>query len=263
LDQLVSLLLGGTGLDMSGLLVLCGASFLGSFLTASMGIGGGMLMLATMAQILPPFVLIPIHGVVQLGSNVGRAALMRSHILTSIIPAFLTGTLLGAAVGAKLVITLPGALLEAILGLFVLYATWAPKFTASQPGKPTFFAVGIAATIATMFVGATGPLIAPFVNAACPKRQQVVATHATLMTIQHGFKIVAFGTLGFAFGPYVPFLVSLIAFGFAGTWCGKHMLLRLPERFFRTGLKIILTVLACRLLYGAIGSYISARTSGI
>ena len=257
MDQAVELLIGAAGLKLGSFLLLCGVSFLGSFLTAAMGIGGGVLVLATMAQVLPPTVLIPVHGVVQLGSNIGRAFLMRANILTGIIPAFLTGTLFGAMLGAKLVISLPGPLLQGVLALFVLYATWAPKFKATTPGKPTFFAVGFGATLATMFVGATGPLVAPFVGAACPERQQVVATHATLMTIQHGLKIIAFGTLGFAFGPYVPLLTGLIGFGFAGTWCGKHMLMRLPEQIFRIGLKIILTLLAGRLIYGAIQNYLN------
>lgn len=252
LDQIISFLIGHSGLDPVHFVLLCAISFLGSFLTASLGIGGGVLVLATMAQILPPAVLIPIHGVVQLGSNVGRALLMRQHILHRIIPAFLAGTLLGAALGAKLVISLPPALLQAVLALFVLYTTWAPRFKASSPRKRTFFTVGFGATLATMFVGATGPLVAPFVSAACPDRQQVVATHATLMTIQHGLKIIAFGTLGFAFAPYAPLLGGLIVFGFFGTWCGKKLLVRLPEKYFRLGLKIVLTLLAGRLLYSAV-----------
>ena len=67
-------------------------------------------------------------------------------------------------------------------------------------------------------------------------------------------KIFVFGLLGFAFGPYLPLLCSLIVCGYAGTWCGKHVLVHIPEKFFRTGLKIILTLLAFRLLYDALHS---------
>ncbi len=251
MDAVIGLLLDGTGLALWSFLLLCGVSFLGSFIAAALGLGGGALVLATLALFLPPAVLIPVHGTVQLGSNFGRAALMRSHILTAIVPAFLTGTLLGAAIGVQLVIALPIALLQGVLAAFILYSTWAPKYRARAPGKKTFFGVGVLGAFLTMFVGATGPLVAPFAAAASDRRQQVVATHAALMTIQHGLKIVAFGVVGFAFGPYLPLLAGLLGFGFAGTYVGRHVLHRLPERAFRIGLKAILTAIALRLLYGA------------
>jgi hypothetical protein len=37
------------------------------------GIGGGAALLAVMASLVPPAALIPVHGVVQVGSNLGRA----------------------------------------------------------------------------------------------------------------------------------------------------------------------------------------------
>jgi uncharacterized membrane protein YfcA len=245
------------GMGATEFFILCGVSFLGSFITIALGIGGGILVLATMAQILPPAVLIPLHGVVQLGSNVGRAVLMHRDILFSIVPVFLVGTVLGSYLGAKLVISLPTEVLQLVLGLFVIYSVWGPKLKASNPGKKTFFVVGFGASLTTMFVGATGVFVASFVSAACPERHQYVATNATLMTLQHGLKIVAFGVLGFTFGPHIPLLCGLIAFGYAGTWCGKHVLVRVPEKAFRIGLKIILTLLASRLLYDAASSYLN------
>ncbi|MDA0997193.1 MAG: sulfite exporter TauE/SafE family protein [Proteobacteria bacterium] len=253
MDTVIEFLIGGTSLDLFGFAVLCGVSFLGSFIAGSLGLGGGVLVLATMASFLPPTVLIPVHGTVQMGSNLGRAVLSYRHILTSIVPAFFVGTIIGAAIGAQLVVSLPTAVLQVVLALFVLYATWAPKFKASDPGQKTFFGVGVIGALVTMFVGATGPLVGPFAAAACKERNQFVATHATLMTIQHGLKLVAFGLLGFSYGSYLPLLVGLLALGFAGTYCGKLMLNRLPEKVFRIGLKAVLTVLALRLLYVGAG----------
>ena len=240
----------GSGIDLWVFMLLCGVSFLGSFISASMGIGGGGLVLATMALYLPAPILIPIHGVVQIGSNIGRVALMSSHVITQIVPAFLVGTIIGALIGGKFVVSLPIPVLQFILALFILYSTWAPKFSTSRPGKFAFFNVGVLSTFLTMFVGATGPLIAPFVAASSKNREEVVATHAMLMSIQHTLKIVVFGVLGFAFGPYLPLLAGLLACGFAGTWVGKKMLARLPEKIFRIGLKVILTLIALRLLFG-------------
>ena len=257
MEAFLDLLLSGTELEPWSFAVLCGVAFLGSFTTAALGLGGGGLVFATMALFLTPTVLIPVHGVVQLGSNMGRAALMFRHMFYQILPPFLIGTVLGAAIGGQLVFALPISLLQLILALFILYITWAPKFTASNLGKKTFFGLGAVGAFVTMFVGATGPLVAPFAAAACEERQQGVATHAMLMTFQHGLKLIAFGILGFAFGPYIPLLAGMLAFGFAGTFAGKQMLDKLPEKIFRTILKIILTLISLRLLYGAASAALS------
>ena len=252
MDALIQFILDGTSLSFSDFAILCSVSLIASLFTAAIGVGGGTLILATMAVILPPTVLIPIHAVVQVGSNGGRVALMLKDVVKPVILPFLIGTTIGAAIGAQVVISLPTAILQAVLSVFILYATWAPKFNANKPSGKTFFGVGVLATFATMFVGATGPLVAPFVAAYCMQRQNVVATHALLMVIQHSFKMIAFGTMGFVFGPYIPLLIGLVSFGFIGTLIGRRILNRLPEHLFKVGLKIILTLLAMRLMYSAI-----------
>jgi uncharacterized membrane protein YfcA len=248
-------LIQDTGLSHWAFFGLCAISFAGSFIAAALGLGGGMLVLAVMALVLPPTVLIPVHGVVQFGSNLGRAVLMARQVLYTVVPAFVIGSVIGAALGARLIIALPLWLLLALLGLFVLYGTWSPGFRSSRPGPAKFFAVGGVSSFVTMFVGATGPLIAPFVSAACDERRQVVATHAMLMSIQHGIKVLAFGILGFAFGAYVPLLIGLLGFGFLGTYVGGLVLKRLPEHVFRWGLRLVLTILALRLFYDSFLAY--------
>ncbi len=255
MEAFIAFLIEGTTLTVAGFATLCGVSFFGSFIAASLGLGGGVLVLATMTLFLPPTVLIPIHAVVQIGSNGFRAFLLRRDIFYSVIPAFAVGTLVGSFIGGKTLVALEIWVLQAILGIFVLYATWAPKFKSSNPGPAKFFGCGVFGGFVTMFVGGTGPLVAPLVNAACKERQQVVSTHAVLMTFQHSFKIIIFGILGFAFGPYIPLLVGLIGFGVCGTLVGKQVLDRLPERAFRIGLQTILTLLALRLLYTAAMTY--------
>jgi uncharacterized membrane protein YfcA len=254
-DGIFDLLTQGTGLTVWSFFGLCAISFVGSFIAAALGLGGGILVLAVMALVLPPSVLIPVHGVVQLGSNLGRTLLMVRHVLYLVVPAFIVGACIGAVVGARVVLALPLWLLLALLAVFVLYGTWSPGFRSTKPGRGKFFAVGAVSSFVTMFVGATGPLIAPFVSAACDERRQVVATHAMLMSVQHGIKVLAFGLLGFAFGPYLPLLLGLLAFGFLGTAVGGQLLAKLPEHVFRWGLRMILTVLSFRLFYDSAVAY--------
>jgi uncharacterized membrane protein YfcA len=256
-ETVADYIIGGTGLEFWSFAVLCGVSLIGSFITAAVGLGGGVLTLATMALFLSPVVLIPVHGVVQLGSNFGRAVLMYRHVLTEVMPMFLIGTFFGAVVGGQVVIVLPIALLQSILALFILYTVWVPSFQAGKPKNKTFIGVGAVGAFTTMFVGATGPVIAPFVIAASKDRNQIIGTHAALMSIQHAFKVITFGFLGFTFAAYIPLLIGLLVFGFAGTYMGKLALNRLPEQMFRVLLNGVLTLMALRLMYDAAKGFIN------
>ena len=60
------------GLEQGAAFFLVATSFVASFITAAFGIGGGALLLAFMATLVPTAALIPVHGVIQLGSNAGQ-----------------------------------------------------------------------------------------------------------------------------------------------------------------------------------------------
>lgn len=233
-------------------------SFFTSLITASAGLGGGVIMLAAMASVMPPAAVIPTHGVIQLGSNAGRAVIMRQHVDRKVLGWFAIGALVGAAIGGSLFIALPPDVLKLVIGLFILYSVWGPKFRKLRVADRAFVLVGVATTFITMFVGGTGPFVAAFVNPDRFGKQATVATHGACMTVQHGFKVAVFIVLGFAFGPWLVLLAAMIAGGFLGTLAGRAILLRLPERTFAVVFKTVLTLLALRLLWGAVTGLLGA-----
>lgn len=257
MNHLLDILIQGTHLSVTGFFILCAVSFLGSLIAGALGLGGGVLVLATMANLLSPTALVPIHGVVQLGSNLSRAVLSWRQTLMSIVTPFLVGSIIGAALGAQFVVALPKYLLQVVIAVFILVSTWAPKFQSTSTSKIKFFFVGVLTTIVTMFVGGTGVLVGAFVAPACQERHQFVSTHSVVMTIQHGLKIITFALLGFAFVPYIPLLIGLVLFSFLGSYAGKLALNCLPERIFRIALKATLTVLSLQLLYNALRQIIA------
>jgi uncharacterized membrane protein YfcA len=236
-------------LSAAGLVVL---SFITSMLTAAVGIGGGLLMLTVMVSFLPPIIVLPVHGVIQLGSNGGRMAVMRQHVDWRIWGYFAIGSILGVILAGQVFINLSLEVLRAVLGLFVLYAVWTPKLRPSNIALKGYTLVGVGTTFITMFVGATGPLVSSFLSPEKLGRERVVATLAACMTAQHGLKGIAFGVLGFYFQPWIPVIVIMIATGFLGTLLGRRILKKLPERLFSQLFRIVLTVLSGRLLYLAI-----------
>ena len=72
--------------------VLILVAFIGSAISAGLGIGGGITFLTVLASIAPAPAIIPIHGVVHLGSNVSRASVQRKYINWSITVYFVLGS---------------------------------------------------------------------------------------------------------------------------------------------------------------------------
>lgn len=224
-----------------------------SALTAGLGIGGGVLLLGIMAFLVPPAALVPLHAVVQIGSNTGRAWLMRRHIATGIVMPFALGAMLGASAGGSVASALPAHQLELLLGLFILYAVWGrwPELQGRARAAGLWLG-GTTMSFLSMFVGATGPLVASLLKTQSLERQPHMATFSTCMSLQHGIKILVFGGLGFVFTPWLPLLTAMIASGFVGTWLGERWLAGCSEAGFRRGLDWLLTAMAVQLLWQAV-----------
>lgn len=240
IDAAIALLVP-PGMERASALALFSLSFLTSALTGALGLGGGVMMLAAMTQLLPPAVLLPVHGVVQIGSNLGRSVLMRRDIARPLVLPFLLGSMAGVALGAQLVDLMPRPVMLVLLGAFILWSAWSPNLRPARLPPPWFAAAGALSCFCTMFLGATGPLVAAFLVPDPLTRQQVVATHAAFMTLQHGLKV-------FAFMPWLPMLALMIALGFMGTLVGRALLDRMPEHRFAHTFKLVLTALALKIL---------------
>lgn len=234
-------------------LLVC-ASFFTSALTAAVGVGGGLALLAVMGAGLPVSSLIPAHGLVQLGSNAGRALVLRRHLDAGFLRLFLPGAAAGAAIGGALVVALPETLLKLTLAGFVLALVWGPKPQAGRGAAgPLGAALGGAATTAlTMFLGATGPLVAALIAVRGLRREVVVGTMAAAMTGQHLLKTLVFGVAGFPWAAWAPLLGAMIASGFLGTLLGRRLLGLIPESRFRAGFRWLLSALAVNLALQAI-----------
>jgi uncharacterized membrane protein YfcA len=209
-------------------------------------------MLALMAAIVPIQALVPLHGVVQLGSNTGRAALLARSARWRMLATFVAGSLAGVIVGALIVRDVQEAALRSLIGVFVLWTTWARLPALGGKARIAIAAGGAVSSVLTMFVGATGPFVIALLRQAGLDREPLVATHAVAMLIQHGMKIVAFGVLGFAFTEWLGLLAAMLASGFLGTYLGTRLLKRMPADAFRMVLKWILTAIGIQLLVTAL-----------
>ncbi len=217
-----------------------------SFVTAAAGIGGGVLLLAVMAVMVPAPAIIPVHGAVQIGSNGGRTLILSRHIERSVLLPFVAGSVLGAGLGGLVAVQLPPAILKIGLGCFILWSVWGKTVKAS--GHLAVIGTGAFSSFLTMFFGATGSFVSAMVKTLQLGRLEHVATHSACMVAQHVIKVFVFGLLGFAYGPYLGLIFGMVVSGFVGTVIGKRFLVRMDDAVFHRVLAVILSLLAAKLL---------------
>jgi uncharacterized membrane protein YfcA len=235
------------GLSAMAFWALMVTSFVASFITVALGIGGGGLLLAIMASVVPPAALIAVHGVVQLGSNGGRAIMLWRNIhWAAVVPGFLIGSVAGSTIGGAVAVELPPSIVQIGVGAFVIYSVFAkpPKWLSQWS-----WLTGLVSSFLTMFFGATGLFVANYTKSLTLPRHDHVATHAALMSVQHGLKVVIFGLLGFAFGAWAMVIMALVAAGLAGTFAGRLLLNRITDHGFKRALDVILVLISLRLIW--------------
>jgi uncharacterized membrane protein YfcA len=232
------------GITAATAFFLATASFVTSALTASFGVGGGVALLALMGYLLPVAAIIPVHGVVQWGSNAGRMYVQRRFVRWDAVLPFAAGAVAGAILGAPFVTSFEDPLLKIALGAFIILVTWAKIPALARAGQPMMVAGGAGTTFLSMFFGASGPLTSVFFAKSFDDRRVLVSSHAAAMTFQHAFKVIAFAIAGFAFFEWLPVLALMIATGYLGTLAGSRLLDALPEKGFRLVFSVVLTLLA-------------------
>lgn len=257
--------------------LLCGAAFGTAVLSAVVGMAGGITLLAAMLLWLPPLVVIPLHGVIQLASNGSRTWFQRRHARFDILWRYALLLLPGGLAGLAVARSLPEEGLRAAIAGFVLLATWAPVARArwrasgraggADGGSAAiggggaggtaqlwrrFLPLGAAAGFLNVTIGAVGPLIAPFFLNLGLRRQALVGTKAACQTLGHLVKLAIFGGAGFAFHEHLPLLVGACLSVLAGTWLGSRMLERASEALFIALYRGVLTLIALRLAGSAL-----------
>ncbi len=242
-------------MEPATLAILCGAAFATAMLSAIVGLAGGITLLAVMLLFFEPLVVLPLHGVIQLVSNLSRAWFQRQHVAPNILGYFAVLMLPASIVGLIVGGALPASALRIAIGVFVLLATWRPRWlllgmdpSAIDPRK-RFIALGGCVGFLNMTVGATGPFAAPFFLNTGLSRHALVGTKAATQALGHAIKIVLFGATGFAFFAFAIPLVALSVCVVLGSFVGTKILDRVNERWFDRLYRGVLTVIAIRLLF--------------
>ena len=242
-------------------MILILAAFITSSISAVLGMGGGIILLGVMAIIIPEgYAVVALHGIIQLVSNFTRSFVFRQHIKKDIIHQYLPGALLGLGLSSLIIfITITLFQMESakeitidflkpLIGIFILWFLFGRR---PQPkdDHPNFFGVGLVSGITTVFIGATGPLIAPFFLKGKLSKETIIANKAICQVISHAGKIPLFlFFFDFNYFSEIELLLPLTIAVLLGTNVGKKVLGFIPEHVFRLLFKTALTLIGIKLI---------------
>lgn len=224
-------------------------AFFTSLISGFTGLGGGALLMGAMGMFFSPSLLIPLHGTVQLVSNLSRAAFSFNDLRRDIIWRYLLGAVLGGGLGFKVVIALPENVLWVTLGVFLLLVTWV-RVPQTIPNFPFKYALlGGVSTILSLFVGITGPLVHPVILREGLAKHSFIGTEATCVAITHLIKIAVFTFSGVVLLKYWPLILAMSLGAVAGSYAGKLILNRMRQDVFVWVVRGMVTILAIRMLF--------------
>ncbi|MBP6116453.1 MAG: TSUP family transporter [Neisseriaceae bacterium] len=221
------------------------------FLSALVGLGGGLLLLGVIPLFVPMTAVIPIQGVVNLSSNLSRFVLTVKQARLDWFYPYALGGLLGTVLGYPLIGVLSEQYLAIMLALFILASVWTNVLKLIGRWLQSTVLMAAVQGFLALFVGSVAALSIPLLQARKMTLKAVVATSAMQMSLLNTFRVAAFYMAGFAYGDYSQILLTFIMGVMAGTYFGTLLQPFVPERLGQWLLKSITTVLAVVLLWGA------------
>ena len=241
-------------IELGTAIVLLIACFVTATVSAILGMAGGVTLLGVMTALLPAPVVVPLHGIVQLASNWTRTWAFRKYVRWSIFFTFMLPAGLGVAIAASIWADLKLTWFRAWIGAFILFFLVWRKYKPKLRNPPiwSYAILGLAAGLLAIFVGATGPFLAPFFLRDDFENEEVIATKAVCQTWLHLLKIPAFLALSFDYGPYAAVLAALVAAVIGGTYFGKHLLSMISKERFVFWFQLVLALLAVYLIVSSI-----------
>ncbi len=221
--------------DPLNLLLLAGGAFVASALAAVTGFGGAAVLLPILVLIFGVRDAIPILTVAQLIGNGSRVWFNRSELVLPVVGWFALGGVPAALVGGVLFASAPLSFLKRLLGIFLL-GTVAYRHLGKQKSLRLplrgFAVIGAVFSFLSALLGSVGPIMAPFFLAYGLVKGAYIGTEAFATVVMHVTKLVAYGGTAILTLQSVAAGLALGPIMVLGSFIGKKILDRVPERLF-------------------------------
>lgn len=235
---------------MEHYLIAAGTAFVAATLAGVTGFGGAAVLLPVLVAFFGVRAAIPILTVAQLIGNGSRVWFNRREVDWRLVGWFAIGALPCGVLGGLLFTRAPVPLLLRLVGVFLIgMVVWRRLRPGTFPrlARRAFAVLGGGSAFLSALVGSVGPILAPFFLAVGLVKGAYIGTEASATVVMHVAKLGAYRA-----GDLLPWasLAAGLALGpmmVAGSWTGKRIVDRLPERAFV--IIIELTMLGAGLLF--------------
>ena len=221
------------------------ASFVAATLAAVTGFGGAAVLLPFLIAAFGVREAIPILTVAQLVGNGSRVWFNRQEVDWRLVVWFALGGVPTALIGGLLFAKAPLSALTRVLGVFLIaVVAWrhARPGVGWRPPASAFTVIGAVASFLSALLGSVGPLMAPFFLAYGLVKNAYIGTEAMATVTMHVVKLVAYHQghvlpthavmVGLLLGPVMVL----------GSFTGKKIVQRLPEKVFIVLIEVTLVV---------------------
>ncbi len=234
-------------------LLLGAAAFVASAVAAVTGFGGAVILLPVLVAVFGVRDAVPILTVAQLIGNGSRVWFNRKDLVLPLVGWFSLGAVPTALLGGWLFASAPLAALIRLLGGFLLLTVIWRHVRPGPPRKPplrAFTLLGAVFSFLSALVGSVGPLLAPFFLAYGLVKGAYIGTEALATVVMHVTKLVAYGSSALLTPQGVEAGLLMGAVMIGGSYTGKRILDRLPERTFVLLIEGVLVVAGLTFLIG-------------
>jgi len=240
---------------LSQVISISSLAFFTSAITSFIGAGGGTILLLFMLYVLPAPSVIPVHGCIQLMSNTTRVYLLWQHMQWGIILRFLALMPLGVYLGLILYNALSDDYIQLLIACSILLSlVLRPGYSAAKSKFPksAYYLVGLVIGFGNMIVGVLAPLLAAVLRLENLPKEAAVGTLGFFGFAGNLLKIAGFAAVGFSFSAYLPIILPACLASIAGSIIGKALLTRTTNKLFTTAFKVVICLLAIKLIADAV-----------
>jgi len=217
------------------MLMLALVALAASTLAAVTGFGGAAVLLPVLIVVFGVREAIPILTVAQVIANGSRVWFNRRDLDWRVVAWFALGGVPMALLGGYLFATAPLSALTRLLGAFLLFVVvW--RHLRPMRARPfpvaAFAGIGAGASFLSALLGSVGPVMAPFFLEYGLVKGAYIGTEALSTVVMHVTKLVAYRQSSILTRSGVLVGIALGPIMILGSFLGKRIVDRLPERVF-------------------------------